>query len=272
MAVLADYHLHSSFSGDCETPMEEMVKKGLELGLTHMCFTEHMDMDFIYVKPEEAGMFELDTDAYRRGLKKCREKYADRITVGYGVEIGVQPHISEKLTDYVHGHAFDFVIASSHVCNRKDPYYPYFYEGRSESEAYGEYFASILDNLKRFRDFDVYGHLDYVVRYGPNKDREYGYAKYKEILDAILQWLACHGKGLEINTGGIGYGLKEPNPCTDIIRRYRELGGETVTIGSDAHVPGRIAQSFSRAEEILKNCGFRYYAIFSGRVPQYIKL
>ncbi len=114
--------------------------------------------------------------------------------------------------------------------------------------------------------------MDYVVRYGPNKDGEYSYGKYKEILDTILEWLACHGKGIEINTGGLGYGLKEPNPCTDIIRRYRELGGETVTIGSDAHVPERIAQSFSRAEEILKNCGFQYYAVFSGRVPQYIKL
>ena len=272
MAVLADYHLHSSFSGDSETPMEEMIEKGLELGLKQMCFTEHMDMDFIYVKPEETGMFELDTEAYRCGLKKCREKYADRITIGCGVEIGVQPHISEKLTDYVNRHDFDFVIASSHVCNRKDPYYPYFYEGRSESEAYGEYFASILDNLKKFSDFDVYGHLDYVVRYGPGKDTAYGYGAYRDVLDAILRLLVENGKGLEINTGGIGYGLRELNPCTDIIRRYRELGGEIVTAGSDAHAPGRIAEGFDRVAEILKSCGFKYYTVFSKRIPEYVRL
>lgn len=272
MAILADYHLHSSFSGDSETPMEEMVAKGLGLGLEYMCFTEHMDMDYVYSKPEEEGMFELDTASYLSGLARCREKHKGGIDVRFGVELGVQPHIAQKLSAYAGAYDFDFIIASSHLSNRKDPYFPDFYEGRSEEEAYGEYFASILDNLKSFQDFDVYGHLDYVVRYGPQKDAEYSYGKYRDALDPALRWLAEHGKGIEINTGAIGYGLRELNPCTDIIRRYRELGGETVTVGSDAHTPERIAHGFGRAEEVLRSCGFRHYAIFSKRKPEYIRL
>ncbi len=272
MAISADYHLHSSFSGDSETPMDEMVGKGAALGLKYMCFTEHMDMDYVYAKPEEEGMFELDTESYLAGFLKCKEKYAGQMHLRFGVELGVQPHIPEKLFGYVKEYGFDFIIASSHLCNRKDPYYTYFYEGRSEEEAYGEYFASILENLKKFDDFDVYGHLDYVVRYGPKKDAGYSFGKYRDVLDPVLRWLAEHGKGIEINTGGIAYGLRELNPCTDIIRRYRELGGEILTVGSDAHTPERIADGFGRAEDVLRACGFRYYTVFSGRVPEYISL
>lgn len=272
MAILSDYHLHSDFSGDSKTPMEKMIQRGMELGMKNMCFTEHMDMDYVYVQPEEAGMFELNTDSYLFDLIKYREKYADKINVCFGVELGVQPHISKELAKYVKEHDFDFVIASSHLCNRKDPYFPGFYEGREEEEAYREYLTSILDNLKKISNFNVYGHLDYVVRYGPNKDKNYTYEKYKDILDQILSWLVDHEKGIEINTGGIGYGLKELNPCTNIVKRYRELGGEIITIGSDAHNPDRIGEGFERAENILKECGFKYYAIFEKRMPEYVKL
>lgn len=272
MSVLTDYHLHSSFSGDSDAPMEAMIEKGIALGLKRMCFTEHMDMDYIYTEKEEPGCFECDTVAYRRGLLALQEKYADRIHILFGVELGLQPHLSQWLTDYVNAFDFDFVIGSSHLCNRKDPYYPAFYENRPEEEAYLEYFTSILDNLNAFSGFDVYGHLDYVVRYGPNKDRDYSYDRYKDILDAILKRIIALGKGIEINTGGISYGLRELNPCTDIIKRYLELGGEIITVGSDAHAPDRIACGFDRAADILKSCGCSYYTVFEKRRPKQIRL
>ena len=272
MPIYADCHLHSSHSGDSDASMESMIEKGIELGLKQMCFTEHMDMDFPYPKEEEQGCFELDTENYRREFVRCRERYAGQINLNFGVELGIQPPIAEKLEKYVRQYPFDFIIASSHLCNGKDPYYPEFYVGRSEEEAYREYFLSILDNLKIFHDFDVYGHLDYVVRYGPFKDKDYSYSKYQDILDRILLCLAENGKGMEINTGAIPYGLKELNPCTDIIRRYHELGGEIITVGSDAHTPERIAEGFDRAEEILKACGYKYYTVFKERRPEYFKL
>ena len=101
------------------------------------------------------------------------------------------------------------------------------------------YFESILENISAYDGFDVYGHIDYVVRYGPNKNREYSYGRYKDILDEILKKLISMGKGIELNTGGYHYGLGEPNPCTAVIRRYRELGGEIITIGADAHTPDK---------------------------------
>ncbi len=272
MAITADYHLHSSFSGDSQAPMEEMILKGIELGLTTMCFTEHLDMDFVYEKPEYEGMFELNTDSYLYDLAKYKEKYAGKIRLLFGVELGVQPHLRKELALYAKSYDFDFIIASSHLCNRRDPFFPGFYQCRPDEEAYREYFLSILDNLKVFSNFDVYGHLDYTVRYGKTKDEEYCYEKYKDVLDQILETLLEMEKGIEVNTGAIGYGLKDLNPCTDILKRYRQLGGELVTVGSDAHKPEAIARGFGRAREVLLASGFTYYATFEKRTPEFHRL
>lgn len=272
MSIRADYHLHSSFSGDSETPMEDMIRQGIASGLTALCFTEHMDLDYVYELPQEEGMFELNAESYRQALFAFREKYRERIQLLFGIELGLQPHLAERLLTYTDNYDFDFIIGSSHLCNGKDPYYPSFYKGRSDEEAYREYFLSILENLKVFDNFDVYGHIDYVVRYGKTKDENYCYEAYQDIFEQILKVLIQKGKGLEINTGAISYGLKELNPCTAILRRYRQLGGELVTVGSDAHDTQNLARGFDRAAQILKDCGFRYYTVFEKRKPSFLPL
>lgn len=269
MAITADFHMHSSFSGDSDTPMEAMILKGIELGLTHMCFTEHNDFDFPVTEETPEGMFDLNPDAYLFDLLKYRQKYEDRINVLFGMELGLQPHLIRKNSILAKGYDFDFIIGSSHICNKKDPYFPPFYEGRSEEEAYLEYFESVLENIKKFSNFDVYGHLDYVVRYGPNKDRNYTFEKYQDILDPILKLLIENGKGIELNTGGLKNGLKEFNPCSAILKRYQEFGGEIITIGSDAHVTDNIAAQFDKAADVLQACGFKYYTIFEKRIPEF---
>ncbi len=272
MPIYSDCHLHSSHSGDSDTPMEEMILQGISQGLTTMCFTEHQDMDYPDTPDGPGSMFLLETDSYLYDLARLKEKYQDKIRILFGVELGLQPEIVRKNAVYAKAYEFDFIIGSSHICHGKDPYYPAFYQGRAEEAAYREYFESILENIKKFSNFDVYGHLDYVVRYGPNMDKEYSYEKYKDIFDAILEHLLEKGKGIELNTGGIKKGMKEFHPCTDILKRYRALGGEIITIGSDSHDTLNIAHSFDKAAEVLKECGFRYYTVFDKRNPEYIKL
>lgn len=271
MAIKADYHMHSSFSGDSNAPMEDMAKRALELGLTHICLTEHYDPDYVYDFGEE-GMFELNTDSYLYELLKVKNKYAGQIEIGFGVELGLQPHLKKQLALYAKSYDFDFIIGSSHICNRKDPYYPDFFEGRSEDKAHHEYFEAVLECVKSLPYFDVYGHLDYVVRYGPTKNDGYAYQKHSDVFDSILTTLIDNEKGLEVNTGGFRSGLNQPNPCADILKRYRELGGEIITVGSDAHEPKDIAADFDKVCDILKECGFRYYCVFQNRIPEYLKL
>lgn len=271
MAIKADYHMHSSFSGDSSAPMEDMAERALELGLTHICLTEHYDPDYVYDFGEE-GMFELNTDSYLYELLKVKNKYAGQIEIGFGVELGLQPHLKKQLALYAKSYDFDFIIGSSHICNRKDPYYPDFFEGRSEDKAHHEYFEAVLECVKSLPYFDVYGHLDYVVRYGPTKNDGYTYQKHSDVFDSILTTLIDNEKGLEVNTGGFRSGLNQPNPCADILKRYRELGGEIITVGSDAHEPKDIAADFDKVCDILKECGFRYYCVFRNRIPEYLKL
>lgn len=272
MPILADYHLHSHHSGDSETSMEDMVRKGIELGLDTMCFTEHMDIDFPDSEEGSGSIFLLQTDPYLYELACLKEKYRGKIKLLFGVELGLQPECMRQNALYAKSYEFDFIIGSSHICHGKDPYYPSFYNGRSEQEAYLEYFQSILENVKKFSNYDVYGHLDYVVRYGPNRDTNYSYAQYADILDSILETLIDKGKGIEINTGGLRSGLRETNPCADLLKRYHELGGEIITVGSDAHNCDHISFGFEKACEILKKCGFRYYTVFEKRSPEFRRL
>lgn len=251
--------------------MESMVRRGLELGLERMCFTEHMDFEFPVSEEVPAGFFEVNTDSYLYDLLSMRSSFADRIRLSFGVELGLQSHLTALQASYVSRWPFDFIIGSSHLCNGQDPYTASFWQGRSEEEGYREYFASIADNLEVFNDFDIYGHLDYVVRYGPNQDKFYTYEKYADLFERILDLLLENGIGLEINTGGIGYGLKDLHPCAQILKRYRQKGGEIVTVGSDAHRPDALCRCFDRAEALLKECGFSYYTVFEERKPSFIR-
>ncbi len=272
MAITADYHLHSSFSGDSIEPMENMIDSAIQKGLTHICFTEHMDMDFPITKETPENTFLVNTDSYLYDLAKYKAKYADRIQILFGIELGLQPHLYRELSLYARSHEFDFIIGSTHVVNRTDPYYPAYYEGRNEEEAYREYFQANIDNIKQFSLFDVFGHLDYVVRYGPNIDRDYSYEKYKDLFDSMLTLLLEAEKGIELNTGSLHRGTKDVSPCTEVIKRYKELGGEIITVGSDAHNSKDVAYHFTLAAEILKDCGFKYYSVFENRMPEYMKL
>ena len=111
-----------------------------------------------------------------------------------------------------------------------------------------------------------------MVRYGPNKDKNYTYEAYKDVIDPILSYLVENEKGIELNTAGLVKGLKNPNPCKEIIKRYRELGGEIITIGSDSHTPDTLGAHFDKAAEILTDCGFKYYCVFANRVAEFLKI
>lgn len=263
-----DQHMHCNFSGDSDALPENMIKAGIAHGLSGICFTDHLDYDY----PDEPNIFLLDFDNYFKVLSDLREKYADKISVNIGIELGLQTQAAGQNLAVAEKYPFDFIIGSSHVVNHMDPYYPEFFAERNEDEAYMEYFESVLENINSCVDFDVYGHIDYVVRYGPNKNAFYTYEKFKDIIDEILTQLISKGKGIEVNTGGFKYGLGHPNPTEDIIKRYRELGGKIITMGADAHVPEYVAYEFDKTAQIIKNCGFKYYTVFKNRKAEFIPL
>lgn len=266
--MLSDYHLHCYYSGDSDETPENIVKTAVSKGMKHLCFTDHLDLDY----PYDDCCFDLDIEKYYEEISYLKETFKNKIDIRIGMETGLEPQLSKRLDEKIRMKDFDFIIGSSHLVNRMDPYYPSYFEGRTNKEAYMEYFESILACLETCTNFDVYGHIDYIVRYTPYKDDTFQYRDFSDIIDSILSKLIDLGKGIELNTGGYNAGLSYPNPCPDIIKRYRELGGEIITAGSDAHKAIRIGDSFDKAQNILSECGFKYYCVFKNRKPEFIKL
>lgn len=272
LPVRADFHMHTEFSGDSDAGVRSMLDAALARGLDEVCITDHIDEDYPD-DPETGGNpFLIDLDRYFYSLGQIREEYKDRLSVRIGAELGLQPHLGRKYRETVTKYPFDFVIGSLHVIHGMDPYYGTIFEGRSDAGVYREAFLATLENIEKVSDFDVLGHIDYVVRYGKNKAREYSYRNFADEIDAILKKIISMGKGIEMNTGGLKYGLGFCNPHPDVIRRYRELGGEIITAGSDAHRPEHVAYDFELAGDILKSCGFRYYTVYRGRKPVFKQL
>ena len=271
--ILTDSHMHTAFSSDSDTPMEAMIQGAIDKGLTSICITDHHDIDFPKLF---AGLdFQLDTPSYIEEFHRLKEIYGHKIDLRIGVELGLMPDTGDKLRAYLntYGHEFDFVLGSTHLVNKMDPYLPEYFGGfEKEQDGFRRYFEENLSNLKTFDLMDSFGHLDYVVRYAPNKDLYYKPSDYTDLIDVFLKSLIDKSLALELNTAGLKYGMQQANPHIDILKRYRELGGELLTIGADGHKPEHIAWDFKKAGEILKEAGFNYYSIYRRRKPEMVAL
>lgn len=267
--ILTDYHVHTYFSSDSKANPRDVIEKALSLGFNKLCFTDHMDYDF----PEYNGFtFQFDPDAYFKELLLLKEEYKNRINLYIGIELGLQPYLAQRYSELMSSYPFDFAIGSSHLVKGVDPYHKEYWSNYSNEEGVFKYFESIIDNVNAYSNFDVYGHLDYVIRYLPDKKTLFPYEKYNDLIDDMLNTIINAGKGIELNSSGYKYGLSTPHPNKYILNRYKELGGEIITIGSDAHIPEHLAYDFKIANELLLSLNYKYYTVFEERKPTFIKL
>ena len=177
---LCDYHLHTSFSSDSDNPPENVVRQAVKLGLKSICFTDHNDFDY----PPENGevMFMLDFKHYIDTITSLKEKYSHIIDISAGVEQGLMPSVAGRVNEYDKDSVLDFIIGSSHLVYGNDPYYDEFWQNISVKEGISTYYEGIIDSLKVCSNFDVYGHLDYIIRYAPGKDTAYNWKDYSDYI------------------------------------------------------------------------------------------
>lgn len=264
---MKDNHVHTNISHDGISSMEQYIVYADKMGIDEITFTEHYDIyDGI-----KTNLTTLDMESYYNYYKKISSLY--KFNINFGIEIGLQPDISDTIKEMVSKYPFDFIIGSSHITCKKDMAMDKsFFDGCTKKEAYTKYFEEVLQNIKIYDEFDVYGHLDYVVRYGGYSDKTIKYSEFKDILDAILIELINKNKGIEINTSGIRYGLGTTHPNIDILKRYKQLGGSIITIGSDAHKVDDLARDFDIAYDMLESVGFDTLVQYHNRKPQSIKI
>ncbi|MEA4972601.1 MAG: histidinol-phosphatase HisJ family protein [Candidatus Metalachnospira sp.] len=264
----ADYHIHTSFSSDSTATMQEMIEKAISLGLKEIMITDHMDIAF----PSHDMLFTLNYSEYSDMINLYKVLYQKKIDVLIGVEMGLQSHIVRDARMFTEYNPFDFVIGSTHVVDGLDISKAGFFVGKTKNEAYMRYFESVLENAKLHDCYNVYGHIDYINRYSNYEDNSLNYDDYKEIIDEILKVLVDKGKGLDINTSGFRYGFERTNPQFEIVKRFKELGGEIVTVGSDAHRPEGIAEHFDDAYKMLKAAGFKAIASYRNKKPTMVDI
>ena len=276
--IQADMHMHTWFSTDSEACPCDMADEAVRKGLKTICFTDHFDKDDL--EWGEEGIF--DVDAYFVEMQKLQEEYAGKLNNRIGIELGLRTYLKDYYEELTKKYPFDFVIGSVHNVPYKkdaegnilytDPAAEKLFTDRTDKEAYRLMMETTLENVRTSDCFQTLGHLDYVVRYGKSREKEYSYTDYADIIDEILKLLIEKEKGLEVNSAGLKYGLPFAHPHPDVLKRYRELGGEIITIGADAHKPEHIAYDFAKAEEILKSCGFKYYTEFFEQKPVFKQL
>lgn len=272
--ILADQHTHSNFSTDSEATPESMVQGAINFGLNQLTLTDHMDLDYPGSTVEKP-LFEFNTKDYFATLTPLKETYRDKIYLGIGIELGLRPD-REDLNAQMHRllavKPFDFVLGSVHLLDNDDPYYEEYWQNRSAKDILTKYYNDMLASLREYDNFDSLGHLDYLIRYIPpfcgNKD--YIFKEYQEVIDEVFKLLIQKNKALEINTAGLIKGLPCFHPKLEVLKRYFELGGGLITIGSDGHSPDKIATEFAKTEELLKSINVPGYYVYRNRKPEFV--
>ena len=261
---MCDYHMHSTVSFDGKGSPEEMVSAAEKAGLREICFTDHIDYDRRLEKQTMVFDFENYARSYD-GLK------SDRVLIRRGMEFGLTPWNRELIARDVKRRNFDFVLGSVHFVDDLDVYFEEFWDGREVEQAYLRYLQEVLAMVRLHDEFDVLAHLTYICKARKNPTHAPIYFDdFHDLNDEILKELVRKGKGLEMNTSGVDR-CGDFLPPEGFFRRFRELGGEIVTVGSDAHTPDRVGQYCDRACGILKDI-FGYVCTFRQRKPVFHKL
>lgn len=263
---MIDYHIHTNISPDCKVPMKLMAQAAREAGIKEVGFAQHIDLDL----PGEPDFSKIDFDAYTAQFEETQREFPG-LVLRRGIEAGLDPRTKEKMAAILDGYPCDFVIGSQHVVFGLDPYYQSVWEGRTQRELFDEYMRVSMETAESCEFYDVLGHLGYISKFCPHEDRLLRYSDYPDAVDEILKTLIRKGKALEVNTNGL-YMTPSTMPETPILKRYHELGGEMLTIGSDAHFESVVGHAVSETLETLKSIGFRYVCAFDNRRPRFIDI
>lgn len=260
-----DYHVHScQFSGDASMSMEEAIETAIKRNILEICFTDHTDYDYDGLNND----YKFNYEEYFKTIDFYKNKYKDQISIKHGVEFGLQPHLIEKYSLDASNYNFDFIICSIHAVEKTDLYKGNFFINKKQLDAYSVYFQELEQVVDGFDDYSVLGHLDVIKRYG-SFDISLPLDDYREFLTPLLKKIIHKGKGIELNTSGIRYMLGDYHPSLDTLKLYHSLGGEIITVGSDAHQIPQVAFDFPNALKALSEIGFKYITTFDQRVPKF---
>lgn len=278
--MLADYHVHTEYSDDSEYPMEAIVQDAISMGINEICFTDHVDYGIkrdwddprgiVYRhggpgEPEQIALANVDYDRYIAQIHQLQEKYRDRISIRLGLEFGIQVSTIPQYSSLFARYPFDFIILSVHQIDNLEFWTQEFQQGKSQQEYNQRYYEEILSLVRQYHDYSILGHLDLISRY--DKLGNYPFENIRSIVTEILQTVIADGKGIEVNTSSHRYGLQDMTPSVNILKLYRQLGGQIITIGSDSHKKEHLGAYLQDTKNILKELGYTSFCTFEQMKP-----
>ena len=266
---LADYHVHTACSPDGHLSMTRMAEEGVRRGLNEICFTDHVEtVEWGTVAPRKAP---YDWTALQEAYAAARRQLDGRITLKLGIELG-EAYLDLDSAGHMMDGApeLDFVIGSVHMSRDADGWFDLFFIADDRDDAY---YHAVIDayleealKLARWGRFSVLGHLTLPVRcINEMRHKNISFHPHMAQVEEILRTIIPQGVGIECNTNR----GNAPLPDGDVLKLYRQLGGEIITLGSDAHTAEHLGCAIGARQELLRSCGFRYFTTFDRMKPTF---
>lgn len=258
--MIANYHMHTSYSDDSVFDMEDVVKTAISCGLDEICITDHIDC--------VAGVDPcFPYKSYEADFLRCKEKYSDKINLKLGMEFGMQ-HTTIPIFENIFARGnFDFILMSCHLIDNKWLFSQEFQSGKTQEEYNIQYYEEILKLVSNYKNYSVLGHLDVIRRY--DKQGKFPFEKIEPIVEQILKKVISDGKGIELNTSCFRYQIGDLMPSREILRLYKELGGEIITIGTDSHRPEHVDCDLRVGYNELIKLGYTQFCTFDKMQPEF---
>lgn len=264
---LLDIHVHSVYSFDGREQVSDIALRAGQLALSVLCLTDHCEMN-----SDDLPAVEDKILRSVREMRSLREKHSEDVLLLSGIEMGQGTQNPEEAKRFLDAVPFDFVIGSLHNLAGEEDFYFLKYTPENAPQYLERYFDE-LSALVNWGEFDALGHMTYPLRYMSQQlPKMPDMRPYQEKIDSILHSLANQNKALEINTSGLRTAYENTFPGIEYLRRFKELGGKMVTIGSDAHTIADIGSGIRAGAQIAKKAGFDRLTYFVNRTPVFVSI
>lgn len=262
--MVLDLHTHSRFSYDADQDsLESACENAIQNDLSIIGFSDHVEFF------RKHKTVKIDVKAREKEIERCRQKFSDKLEILSAVEIG-QPHANAKeAEEFLKLNRFDYVIGSVHAMPSDNDIYFLKFSQMDCDKFLHEYFDE-MEKLVSFGKFNILAHIDYPLRVMKLPNNNPSFLNYMDRIEPIFEEIIKKGIALEINAKGLGGWQKSVGPEIFVLEKYRKLGGELLTVGSDAHSASKIGFGVVQCLEHARQAGFKAVTCFKqGDAIQY---
>ncbi|MDD2362843.1 MAG: histidinol-phosphatase HisJ family protein [Oscillospiraceae bacterium] len=263
---LTDFHMHTEYSPDSDSSMLNMCNAAVKSGMIEIAITDHVEMTGFY-----SDGFDKAIALSFEQAGEMQKLFEGRLKIARGIELGEPLHNLEETELLLDSYEFDFVLGALHNLKNEQDFYYYDYSDVDVPEMINKYFTELLEMVEWGR-FHSLAHFTYPFRYIPKNLYPADYRIWRDKIDDVLLALAEKDIALEINTSGLRKDIGKTIPDLPIVHRFRELGGERITVGSDAHTQKHVGRNIEDGLLVAKQAGFEYVTVFHKGNPEMIKI